>query len=140
MLLSVIALAVIFLIVLLIRNRDFSIGPVYFLIPVAMFVLGFYWSLRRSSRPEAPAKPASQATIIAKSFAVGVAAMIVSVIAYFAWIWVRIPRDVGVGFVSFDVRALLPRPLPLVVFVVGFVVEYPRGSRRRSRLSTGVGE
>ena len=140
MIVSVIALAVILLIVLAISHRDLNIGPLYFLVPFAMFVLGFYWSQRRSSRLKDPGQPPSKAVIVAMSFAVGIIAMIVSAIAYFAWIWIRIPRDVGVGFVSFDVRALLPRPLPLVVFLVGFVLEYLRGSRRRSRLLGGVGE
>ena len=53
-------------------------------------------------------------------------------IACFAWIWIRIPRDMGVGFVSFDVRGLLYWPLPLVVFVAGFVLEYLWEARRRA--------
>jgi hypothetical protein len=140
MIVGVITLAVAFPFVLLILHRGMSIGPVYLLIPVAMFVLGFYWSLRQSSRRERPIKAPSKIFVIGKSFAAGIIAVIVSAIAYFAWIWIRLPRDMSVGFVSFDVRALLYWPLPLAVFVAGFVLEYLRGSRRRSRLSTGVGE
>jgi hypothetical protein len=132
MIIGVIALAVAFPFMLLFLRRGMSIGPVYLLIPVAMFALGLYCSLRRSSRLKAPGNLPSKVAIVAKSFAVGLTAMIVTVIAYFAGIWIRIPRDVGVGFVSFDVRALLYWPLPLVVFAAGFVLEYLRGSRRRS--------
>jgi hypothetical protein len=140
MILGVIIVAVILLLVLLRSHREIAVGPVYLLVPIVTFVGGFFWSGRRSSRPKAPAKPPSKATIIAKSFAVGVAAMIVSVIAYFLWIWTRIPRDVGVGFVSFDVRALLNRPVLMVIFLAGFGVEYWRGLRRRSRMTSGFGQ
>jgi hypothetical protein len=140
MLMSVIALAIILVVVLFIHKREIATGPVYFLIPVLGFATGFYWSLRRSARPKTPPKRPSNFTIIVKSTAVGIAAIVLSVIAYFAWIWTRIPRDVGVGSVSFDVHALLPRPLLLTAFAAGFVLEYLRGSRRRSRLLSGSGE
>src|SRR5665213_2018987 len=102
MILSVIALAIILVTILAISKRELPIGPVHLLIPSFAFAAGCYWSLRQSPRPKALAKPSSNVTIVAKSAAVGVIAMIVSVIAFFTWILIRVPKNVH-GAVGIDV-------------------------------------
>ena len=138
MILSVIALWVILGVIVRTSKRDIHIGPVYWLIPVVSFVAGSYWSLRRSSRLKVPAKPPSNVTIIAKSTVVGILAMILSVIGYLIWLWLRIPRN-GIGVVvGIDVRALLYWPVLWVSFLGGFLLEYRIASRRRSTLTGGM--
>jgi hypothetical protein len=138
MVLSVIALAVVLVTLLVISKREIAIGPVYLLIPAISFATGLCWSLRRSSRPKVPAKPPSSVTIIAKSAAVGVTAIIVSLIAYLIWIWIQLPRNVhGLGI---DVRRLVHWPVLLGIFLAGFIMEYRHASRRRSVLTGGMAQ
>ena len=137
MILGLIALAEVLVGIMLISHREIAVGPVYLLIPVVTFASGFCWSLRRSFRPRAPAKPSSKATIIAKSVIVGFTAMIVSVIAYLIWIWLRIPRNIN-GLVAIDVRALVHWPVLLGTFLAGFILEYRHASRRRLTPTRGV--
>jgi hypothetical protein len=140
MLLSVIALAVILVTILAISKQEIALGPVYLSVPIVSFVSGCYCSLRRSSRPTAPPKASSLHRIIAKSVGVGVAGMIVAVIAYFIWIWFRFPPPVqGVG-VFIDVHRLFYWPVLSGVFLVGFILEYLRSSRRRSVLTGALDE
>lgn len=139
MVLSVIALAVILVTIMLSFSREIAIGPLYLLVPVVTFVAGSYWYLRRSSRPMVPAKPPSRATIIAKSTLVGATVMILSVICYLIWIWLRTRRD-GIVFVSFDIVSLLNWPVLVGVFLVGFILEYRLASRRRFRLTGGMAQ
>jgi hypothetical protein len=80
MVLSVIALLVILIEITLTFKREIQVWPVYWLIPIAAFAAGCYWSLRRSTRPKVPAKPPSKVRIVVKSTAVGIMAMILSVI------------------------------------------------------------
>jgi hypothetical protein len=134
MLMSVIALAIVLVAVLFIYKREIAIGPVYFLIPVLAFAAGFYWSLRRSSRPKAPPKPPSNVAIIVKSSLVGVTAMIISAIAYFVWIWIRIPRQPH-SFVAIDAHLLFYWPILLGGFLAGFILEYRRVSGRHSAMT-----
>ena len=138
MLMSVIGSAIILVAILFISNRDIAIGPLL-LIPVIAFVAGFYWSRRRSARPKVPPKPPATITIILKSSAVGIAAMVLSVIAYFVWIWIRIPRHPHT-LVAIDVHALLYWPVLLVGFLAGFFSQYRRGSKRRSQLTGGMAQ
>jgi hypothetical protein len=138
MILSLIVLAVILVTRLAISRREIPIGPAYSLIPIGTFVLGLFWSMRRSSRPKPPAKPPSYVTIIVKSTVTGVTAMILSVIAYVIWIWLRIPRSPGT-FVSIDIRLLLYWPVLLGGFLAGFIPEYRHASNRRSMLAGGDG-
>lgn len=137
MILGLIALAVVLVGIMLISHREIAVGPVYLLIPIVTFTSGCYWSLRRSSRSRAPAKPPSKAAIIAKSVMVGVTAMIVSVIAYLFWIWLRIPRNVD-GLVSIDVYALVHWPVLLGIFLAGFILEYRHASRQRLTPTGGL--
>jgi hypothetical protein len=141
MLLSVIIGAIILLVVLMRSNREIDVGPVYLLVPILSFTTGYYWSWRRSARPNAPPKPPSNVTIILKSTAVGIAAMVLSVIAYVLWVWMRIPRNVGVGvdFVSVGIRPLFWLVF-LTIFLSGFLLEYRRGSKRRSMLTGGMAQ
>ncbi len=142
MILSVITAAVILLVVLLRSHREIAIGPLYLLVPIVSLTTGCYWSLRRSSLPKIqakPAKPPSNVTIIAKSAVVGVTAIIVSVIAYLMWIWIRIPRNLH-GVVGIDVRRLVYWPVLLGVFLASFTLEYRRASRRRSMLTGGLAQ
>jgi MFS family permease len=134
MLLSMIALAVILVTILANSKREIAIEPLYLLIPIVAFAAGWYWSLRHSSRPKVPAKPSSNVTVIAKSVGVGVAGMIVAVIAYVTWIWFRFPKNVqGFGFIV--VNRLFYWPVLLGVFLGGFILEYRRSSRRQSTLT-----
>jgi hypothetical protein len=70
MVVSVIALLVILSVMVLRTKQEIPIGPVYWLIPIAAFAGGYYWSGRRSSRPKVPAKPPSNLTVIVKSMAI----------------------------------------------------------------------
>jgi len=134
--LSVIALWVILGAIVATSKREIPVGPIYLLIPVAAFATGCYWSLRRSARP---AKPPSNFTIIVKSTVVGILAIILSVIGYLTWFWLRIPRNEP-GLVSIDVRALLYWPVLWVSFLGGFILEYRIASRRRSTSPGGVAQ
>jgi hypothetical protein len=136
MLLSLIALAVILLVALVRTQREIAIGPVYLLVPALPFATGCYWSLRRSSRPQVPAKPPSTFAIIVKSSMAGVAMVIVSVIAYMWWTWFRFARNTR-GLVGIDVYRLIHWPVFLGLLVAGFILEYRRASRRRSMLMGG---
>jgi hypothetical protein len=136
MILSVIALWVILGVIVRTSNRDIPIGPLYLLIPVVAFVAACYWSLRRSARP---AKPPSNFTIIVKSTVVGIVAMILSVIGYVVWLWLRIPRN-GIAFVGFDVVSLVNWPVLWVSFLAGFLLEYRIASKRRSTLTGGMAQ
>jgi hypothetical protein len=133
MVLGVIALLVILATIVLRSKREIPIGPLYLLIPIATFAAGCFWSLRRSARPKIPSKPLSMATIIVKSTAVGITAMILSIIGYLIWFRLRIPRDT-IGFVSVDIRALFYWPVLLVSFLLGFMLEFRWASRWRSKL------
>jgi hypothetical protein len=133
MLLSLIALAVILLIVLVRTQREIEIGSVYLVVPAVAFIAGSYWSLRRSSRPKAPAKPPSMVTMIVKSTMVGVAAVIVSVMAYLWWIWFRFARHVH-GLVGINVHRMVYWVVLSGIFLASFFLAYTRISRRRSML------
>ena len=137
MVLSVIALLLILVEIMLTFKREIQLWPVYWLIPIAAFAAGCYGSLRRSARPKVPAKPPSNVRIIVKSTAMGITAMILSVIGYLIWLRLRIPRD-AIGFVSVDIRALLYSPILLASFLGGFILEYRLASRRRFRLIGGM--
>jgi hypothetical protein len=138
MVLGVIALAIVFLVILVrIAPREISIGPVYLLVPIASFVAGYYWSVRRSSRPRGPAKPPSNVMIVAKSVAVGIVAMVASAIADILWIRLHIPRSPHV-LVAINVYRVVQLPVLVAGFLVGFLLEYWRVSRRRSRLTSGM--
>jgi hypothetical protein len=137
MVLSLIALWVILGVIVRTSKRDIPIGPVYLLIPILTFPAGCYWSLRRSSRAKVPAKPPSNVTIIVKSTALGITAMIGSVIAYLIGFWLSTRRD-GIALVSFDVVSIIHRPVLVGVFLVGFGLEYRIVSRRRSTFTGGV--
>ena len=58
----------------------------------------------------------------------GIAAMIVSVIAYLAWLWWQFRG--APGFISIDVRSLLSWPVLLGVFLAAFILEYRHASKR----------
>ena len=137
MVLSLIALWVILGAIVLRTKREIPIGPVYFLIPIVTFTAGCYWSMRRSARPKGLAKPPSNVTIILKSTAVGITAMVLSVIGYLIWLRLRIPRDT-ISFVSVDISALFYWPVLLVSFLGGFLLEYRIASRQRFRLTGGT--
>jgi hypothetical protein len=129
--LSLIASAIILVTILAASKRELSIGPLYLLIPIVTFAVGFYWSLRRSSRHQILNRPPSTVAVIAKSTAVGLTAVIVSVIAYVMWIWMRLPPTFHGSF-GFDLHRLIYWPVMLAVFLAGFLLEYRRASRRRS--------
>jgi hypothetical protein len=131
MVLGVIALAIVLLIILVrIEPRGIAIGPVYLLVPIASFVAGYYWSVRRSSHPRTPARPPSNVTIVAKSVAVGIVAMVLSVIADLMWIRLHIPRLPHV-LVAINVYRVVQLPVVVAGFLVGFLLEYWHVSRRR---------
>jgi hypothetical protein len=131
MIIGLIASAIILATILFISKREIAIGPLYLLIPIATFIVGFYWSWRRSSRPQVPPKAPATITIIVKSTTVGFTAMIVSAILYFIWIRFWVLRN-DRGFVSIDVHVLLYWPVLVPIFLAGFLLEYRRVSRRRS--------
>jgi hypothetical protein len=137
MILGVIIVAAILLAVLLRSQRELAVGPVYLLVPIVSLTSGYYWSLRRSARPKAPPKPSSNITIILKSTAVGIAAMVLSVIAYV--VWMRIPRHTHT-LVAIDVHVLLYWPVLLIGFLAGFFLEFRWTSRRRSMLTGGMAQ
>jgi hypothetical protein len=131
MVLGMIALAIVLLIILVrIEPRQIAIGPVYLLVPIASFVAGYYWSLRRSSRPKPPAKLPSKVTIVAKSVAVGIIAMVASMIADIVWIRLHITRPPHGAAVAIDVYRVVRLPVLVAGFLVGFLLEYWRVSRR----------
>ena len=137
MILSVIALAIFLLTILVISGLELNIGPLYLLVPGVAFASGCHWSLRRSNRSQAPAKPPSTFTIIVKSSMVGIATVIVSMIAYMWWIWFRFARNTH-GLVSIDVHRLVYWPVFPGLFLAGFIWEYRHASKRRSMLMGDV--
>lgn len=65
--------------------------------------------------------------------------MVLSVIAYVVWVWMRIPRHPHT-LVAIDVHALLYWPVLLMGFLAGFFLEFRRTSRRRSMLTDGMAQ
>ena len=129
--LSLITAAVVLVSMLTVSQKEIAIGPLYLLIPVVTFAAGCYWSLRRSSRPEIRKRPPSTVAIFAKSTVVGFTAVVVSVVAYLSWIWLRLPRTLH-GTVGIDVHRLVYWPVMMAIFLAGFSWEYRRASKRRS--------
>ena len=131
LILSLIATAFVLVSILAVSPKELAIGPIYLLIPIVTFAAGCYRSLRRSSRPKILNRPPSTVAVVAKSAAMGFTAVIVSVIAYLLWIWIRLPRSFH-GTVGIDVHRLVYWPAVLAIFLAGFLLTYRRSSRRRS--------
>lgn len=137
MIVSLIGTAIILVSVLAVSQKEFAIGPLYLSIPILTFAAGCYWSLRRSSRPQILNRPPSTVAVFAKSTGVGLTAVLISLIAYVVWIWIRLPRDFH-GLIGIDIRRLIFWPVLLAIFLAGFLLTYRRSSRRRSMWTGGM--
>jgi hypothetical protein len=127
MILSLIATAAILVTILAVSQKELAIGPLYLLVPVLAFSAGCFRSLRRASRPSILEKPASTSAIFAKSTVAGLAAVLVSVIAYLFWIRMHLPPTFH-GVIGIDIRRAVYWPVMLAIFLAGFILTYRRAS------------